>query len=833
MSQNRYEVLGKIADGGLGSVFKAYDRNLRREVALKRVLAETPEQAEQQAEQLMDEARNLSTLQHPHIVTIFDVGRDEEGAYIVMELLKGETLENIIERGALSENDFRELVTQSLEGLVAAHSHEMIHLDIKPQNFMVIWLPSGKFQIKILDFGLAKISSQPTVQEMDEDGAIMGSIFFMAPEQFERAPLDSRTDLYSLGCVYYYALTQHYPFQGETGHEVMASHLYHSFIPLSQVRPDLPPFICQWVEWLMNRLPDHRPAGTAQAYDVFQSGNFPTVEAIHLEDAGYAQPGVEVGTQTSPIAHPSAPRPARPGIHRPGVTTGLVGHRPAPKPIIRPVNIASAMAPSHLRHKKPWPKWAVFGLPAALISIVAVIFAIQAIGSSRRASRFDALTKMENPAGSVTDVRMLLDFIELQPLSDDAGKLLGKLQDVEDSNSLIAGRLAGIKTAWGKKNLALAIAQREIKEGVNPLLGQLAHTTEPEARLAIWSALAQLGSASNHPAFLDKAKGASTDELRAIESALVNTARSEDNPTTSGADILNALRANSSSDDEQAMLLRALCRIGNKNALPDILKSLQSPNAKLRYAAALALGEWRTAEPVAALMEMLTSEKDSFTRLNAIASLGSLAPLSGEVPQGEIAQTLVTAYNATGDKRTQNQAVTALAKVADPAVITFFDDAIAKDPRRKTDAAAAVKAITHALSKVVTIGDGATTLPADQAILAPGPLSVSDGVITNWLGPDDNVSWLVKIDKPGACQVQLVCSANSPVPGRYLLAFGRESFIKPVENTGSMTNFKTVSIGTVTFTKPGLYRLWIRPMVIPAGAQLMRVKEAIITPGGN
>ena len=124
MSQNRYEVLGKIADGGLGSVFKAYDRNLRREVALKRVRAESPEQAEQQAEQLMDEARNLSALQHPHIVTIYDVGRDEEGAYIIMELLKGETLENIIERGALSENDFRELVTQSLEGLVAAHSHE-------------------------------------------------------------------------------------------------------------------------------------------------------------------------------------------------------------------------------------------------------------------------------------------------------------------------------------------------------------------------------------------------------------------------------------------------------------------------------------------------------------------------------------------------------------------------------------------------------------------------------------------------------------------------------------------------------------------------------------
>src|SRR3954469_2466329 len=99
MSQNRYEVLGKIADGGLGSVFKAYDRNLRREVALKRVKADSPEQAEQQADQLMTEARALSSLRHPHIFPIYDVGRDEEGAYLIMELLKGETLENIIERG--------------------------------------------------------------------------------------------------------------------------------------------------------------------------------------------------------------------------------------------------------------------------------------------------------------------------------------------------------------------------------------------------------------------------------------------------------------------------------------------------------------------------------------------------------------------------------------------------------------------------------------------------------------------------------------------------------------------------------------------------------------
>jgi len=829
MSQNRYEVLGKIADGGLGSVFKAYDRNLRREVALKRVRAETPEQAEQQAEQLMDEARNLSTLQHPHVVTIFDVGRDEEGAYIVMELLKGETLENIIERGALAETDFRELATQSLEGLVAAHSNGMIHLDIKPQNFMVIWLPSGKFQIKILDFGLAKITSQPAVQDMDEEGAIMGSIFFMAPEQFERSPVDARTDLYSLGCVYYFALTQHYPFQGETGPEVMASHMYHSFAPLSQLRPDLPPFICEWVEWLMNRLPDHRPTDAAQAYEAFQIGAFPGAGALQPEDAGYAQVDVEEGTITGPITRPSALRPTRPGP-RPGVTTALVGNRPVPKPIVRPVNIAAAMAPKHLRHRKPLPKWAVFGIPATIIAIAIIIIAIQAAGASRRAARIDALSRMEKPSGSSADVRMLLDVIEEKSASESAGKLLSRLQDVESSNSLIAGRLARLKTSWGKKNLAFAVGQRGIRDGVEPLLGLLGRTPEPDARIAIWVALTRLGSASDIPAFLEKIKGASPEELHAIESALVNAVQSERNPTLASADILAAYLANSGNDDEQAALLRSLCRIGNKNALPRIQEALKSPNTRLRYAAALALGDWPTADPVAALEEMLVGETDSFTRLNAIVSLGNLALLSGETPQDEIARSLIAAYGKTRDLRTQTQILAALAKVADPAAVAFLNDIAAREPRRRADATAAVKT---ALSKVVPVADGVTTLAAEQAVLSPGPLTVIDGVITSWLGLGDHVSWLVRIEKPGPCQVKLTYSSNAPVPGRYILTFGKESFSKAADNTGGPANFRTATIGTAGFSRPGLYWLWIRPAEIPTGSQLMRLKEASISRGGN
>ena len=831
-SHPRYEIVSQLATGDFGTVYRARDRALGREVAIKQIHQQYLHD-ERQLARFWQEAQLLASLQHPHIVTVYDVGRDEEGAYIIMELLKGETLEDIIGRGALAEGDFRELVAQSLEGLVAAHSNGMIHLDIKPQNFMVIWLPSGKFQIKILDFGLAKIAHQPTVQEMDEEGAIMGSIFFMAPEQFERSPVDARTDLYSLGCVYYYALTQHYPFQGETGPEVMASHLYHSLIPLSQLRPDLPPFIHQWVEWLMNRLPDHRPADAAQAYAIFQAGGFPQPETGEVQlgpqEGYYEQPG----TGTGPL-RPTAPRPTRPGVPRPGGGQSQpLSNRPVPRPIARPVNIAAAMAPRHLSHKKPLPKAAVFGIPVVIVAIIAAIIGWQQFQQSRHNARLQELAHMQSPKGTVEDVPVLLNFLEDKGASDAAAKVLGHLDGVESGNGLIVGRLSTVKNPWAKKNLAGVIALRGIKDASDALLNLLSRTTEPDVRIAIWSTLAKVGTSSDTSAFLDKMKAASIDELKAVEVALVNVAQTESDPSRRGSEVLNAFGSNSASDDEQAMLLRALCRIGNKAALPAILKSLKSDNTKLRYAGALALESWPTAEPVAGLVELLRTEKDEFTRLNAINTIGTLASLSGDTPQAEIAQSLIGAYGKTKDARAQNEILKSLAKVTDPTAASFFDDISKKEPRRKPQCDAAMKSINTTLLNAVTLGDGATTLPADKAILTPGPLVVNGGVIVSWIGAADQVSWLVKIEKPGAFDIQISQASAAQQQGRYALTFGNASFTRNVDATANNTAFKSVSTGSATIAKPGLYRLWIRPVELPAKSELMRLKEAVLTRSGQ
>lgn len=271
MNQQRYQIIEKIGHGGLGEVYLARDTQLDREVALKRMKLPDDGKSEAMEADLMREAKTLSALQHPNIVTVYDVGKDERGPFVVLELLKGESLDAVIDRGGMTLDDFRQVVVQSLEGLLAAQAVGLVHRDLKPGNIMVVWLASGKFQIKILDFGLAKFSLKARPQTEDVGGGIFGSIFFMAPEQFERFPLDARTDMYSLGCIYYQILSTKHPFTGETGVEVMASHLQHHVIPLKQVRPDLPDWLCHWVMWLISREMEDRPADAKMALEYFMA----------------------------------------------------------------------------------------------------------------------------------------------------------------------------------------------------------------------------------------------------------------------------------------------------------------------------------------------------------------------------------------------------------------------------------------------------------------------------------------------------------------------------------------------------------------------------------
>jgi len=277
---DRFEIRELIGSGGLGDVYRAWDHHLNRAVAIKRVRMQVAQNDRRLVEQTWREAMTTACLQHPNIVTIFDYGIDPLGAYVVMELIEGETLEDVLVRGPLQFEDFLRFAEQSLEAIIAAHALGLIHRDLKPGNFMIARASSADlFHVKILDFGLAKYLDAPQPQSIDHFNSLMGSIHYMAPEQFQRLPIDHRTDLYSLGCIFYEAVTGHPAFDGENVSELIDAHLKKTPFPMKQLRRDISPRLERWIIRLLEKNAAQRPPSAADALRTMptlaQCGNDP------------------------------------------------------------------------------------------------------------------------------------------------------------------------------------------------------------------------------------------------------------------------------------------------------------------------------------------------------------------------------------------------------------------------------------------------------------------------------------------------------------------------------------------------------------------------------
>ena len=265
----RYEIGASVGHGGSGSVFRAWDSQLRRFVALKRLAPADPD-SPASYEQTFREAAHLAAAQHPNIVFVYDLSEDEEGPFMVMELVEGETLEAAVHRGPFPLAEFLELAQQSLEGLAAAHEIGLLHCDLKPANIMLREGPGKSLQVKLLDFGIASFATeqdQPSAPKLGLDGetTVLGTVEFMAPEQFEHARMTPQADLYSLGCIFFYTLSGLDPFAGATISQIMTSHLQHQVTPIGSLRPDLPPAVCDWLMRLICRSPAGRPDTAVQA----------------------------------------------------------------------------------------------------------------------------------------------------------------------------------------------------------------------------------------------------------------------------------------------------------------------------------------------------------------------------------------------------------------------------------------------------------------------------------------------------------------------------------------------------------------------------------------
>jgi eukaryotic-like serine/threonine-protein kinase len=277
---DRFEIRELIGSGGLGDVYRAVDHHLNRAVAIKRVRMQVVQNDRKLVEQTWREAMTTACLQHPNIVTIFDYGIDAQGAYVIMELIEGETLEDVLVRGPLQYEDFLRFAQQSLEAIISAHALGLIHRDLKPGNFMIARASTASlFQVKILDFGLAKYLDTPQPQSIDHMNSLMGSIHYMAPEQFQRLPIDHRTDLYSLGCIFYEAVTGHPAFDGENVSELIDAHLKKIPFSMKQLRRDISPRLERWISRFLEKDITKRPPSAAEALRTMptlaQCGNDP------------------------------------------------------------------------------------------------------------------------------------------------------------------------------------------------------------------------------------------------------------------------------------------------------------------------------------------------------------------------------------------------------------------------------------------------------------------------------------------------------------------------------------------------------------------------------
>ncbi|HSC26856.1 MAG TPA: serine/threonine-protein kinase, partial [Vicinamibacterales bacterium] len=223
-----YEILSKLGAGGMGEVYRARDTRLDRDVALKVLPAHlaTDEAARARFER---EAKAIAALSHPNILAVYDVGTEGGLAFVVMELLEGETLRQRMTEssGPLPMRKVTQIGTEIANGLAAAHDKQIVHRDIKPENIFL----AADGRVKILDFGLARQTMPAAVSGTDvatqlqqtDPGTVMGTVGYMAPEQVKAATVDHRADVFALGCVLYEMASGRKPFARDSAAETMSA----------------------------------------------------------------------------------------------------------------------------------------------------------------------------------------------------------------------------------------------------------------------------------------------------------------------------------------------------------------------------------------------------------------------------------------------------------------------------------------------------------------------------------------------------------------------------------------------------------------------------------
>ncbi len=262
----RYDILCPLGAGGMGEVYRARDNRLGRDLAIK-ILSRKLSASKQDFERFEREARSASALNHPNIVTIFELGQVDSTYYIAMELVEGELLRDMLAAGSIPLQQAIPIAAQIADGLAKAHEAGVVHRDLKPENLMV----SRDGFVKILDFGLAKLAGPDTKQPLDAGtvdtsstlpGTVMGTVEYMSPEQANGLPLDFRSDQFSFGLVLYEMVTGKRTFRRHSNAETLAAILRDDPEPVASLNSQAPAPLCWIIERCLAKNPKDRYSST-------------------------------------------------------------------------------------------------------------------------------------------------------------------------------------------------------------------------------------------------------------------------------------------------------------------------------------------------------------------------------------------------------------------------------------------------------------------------------------------------------------------------------------------------------------------------------------------